>query len=80
MENDQEKTLIVMRNGQRTIRFDVGEDEAMITGLVGKTVRQAEAPVEVAREFCAGLIDKDWERDEIIEQALKNGFQRAERA
>lgn len=79
MENE-ERTLIVMRNNQRTIRFDVGEEEALISGLVGKQLRQAEAPVEVAREFCAGLIDKNWERDEIIEQALKNGFQRAERA
>jgi hypothetical protein len=79
---EQEKTIIVMRNKKRsrTIRFDVGEEEALISSLVGNKLRQAEAPVDVAREFYTGLEDKEWERDEIAEAALKSGFQRTEPA
>jgi hypothetical protein len=60
-----------MRHDNRRIRFDVGNEDTIITGAIGKSTRQAVASVTVAREFCGELMERDWERDEAAEAELQ---------
>jgi len=54
---------VIMSNADstRTIKFDIQPTKAIISGDVNRRSIKAEAPVEVAREFCGGLMEKGWE-------------------
>jgi hypothetical protein len=68
---ESKRNLVVMKHENRRIRFDVGNEDTIITGAIGRTTKQAVASVAVAREFCGELMERDWERDETIESELQ---------
>jgi len=69
-----ERTVIVMQQGNRHIRFDVGTEDVIVTGAKGRATKQALAPIDVAREFVDELMEKEWERNEELEKTLQRGF------
>jgi hypothetical protein len=55
-------TVVIMGNpdSTRTIRFEIYPNKAIISSEVNKRQIKAETDVELAREFCGGLIDTGW--------------------
>jgi hypothetical protein len=66
-----ERNLVVMHNGARYLRFDIWKDNVIITGAVGRTTKQAIAPLVVAQDFVSDLMDADWTRNQEIEAELQ---------
>lgn len=69
------RNLVVMQKGARLLRFDVGTEDVIVTGAVGRSTKQALAPLEVAQDFVGDLMDADWNRNQAVEAELQRGEQ-----
>lgn len=66
-----DRNLVVMQKGVRYLRFDVGKEDVIVTGAVGRATKQALAPLEVAQDFVGDLMDANWTRNQAIEAELQ---------
>lgn len=66
-----QRNLVVMQKGTRLLRFDVGNEDVIVTGAVGRATKQALAPLEVAQEFVGDLMDAEWTRNQAVEADLQ---------
>lgn len=72
-----QRNLVVMQKGTRLLRFDVGNEDVIVTGAVGRSTKQALAPLAVAQEFVSDLMDASWTRNQAVEADLQREDQKA---
>jgi hypothetical protein len=69
-----QRNLVVMQKGTRLLRFDIGNEDVIVTEAVGRSTKQALSPIEVARSFVSDLMEAGWARNQAVEAELQRGF------